>query len=115
MQHPDKTFATYVLKHMQHSDKHTCNIRLKKQTKHGHILTTYVYNHRNICNIPIYFCNIRMKTCNVPLKHLTHLKCTLETCIVSRCCLLGYLHRGATAVTGGEVGGARAAWGDHRK
>jgi hypothetical protein len=61
MQHTDKTLATYVLKHMQHSDKHICNIRLEKQTKHGHILTTYVYNHRNIYNIQIYFCNIRMK------------------------------------------------------
>jgi hypothetical protein len=27
-------------------DKHTCN---------------YVYNHCNICNIPIYFCNIHLK------------------------------------------------------
>jgi hypothetical protein len=32
-----------------------------------------VYNHCNICNIPIYFCNIRMKR----LKHTYE---TLETC-----------------------------------
>jgi hypothetical protein len=37
---------------MQHSDKHTCNIRLKTQMRHcGQTLTTYVYNHCNICNI----------------------------------------------------------------
>jgi hypothetical protein len=46
--------------------KHTCNIPLKKQMKHWrHTLATYVYNHCNICNIPIYFCNIRVKQ----LKH----------------------------------------------
>jgi len=46
---------------MQHPDKHTCKICLEKQTKHGQMLATYVYNHCNIYNIPIYFCNIRMK------------------------------------------------------
>ena len=35
-------------------------------------LATYVYNHCNICNIPIYFCNIR-------IKHLQHTSETLET------------------------------------
>ena len=58
---------------MQHSDKHTCDIRLKKQMTHwGRTLATYVYNHCNMCNIPIYFCNIRMK-------HLKHISKTSET------------------------------------
>ena len=35
------------------------------------MLATYVYNHCNICNIPIYFCNIRMK-------HLQHTYETLK-------------------------------------
>ena len=35
-------------------------------------LPTYVYSHCNICNIPIYFCNIHMK-------HLQHIPKTSET------------------------------------
>jgi hypothetical protein len=27
-----------------------------------HTLTTYMYSYCNMCNIPIYFCNIQMKT-----------------------------------------------------
>ena len=61
------------MKHMQHSDKHTCNIRLKKQVKHWEqTFATYVYNHCNICNIQIYFCNIHTK-------HLQHISETSET------------------------------------
>ena len=42
----------------------------KKQIKHWeHKLVTYVYNHCNICNILIYFCNI----------HIKHLQHTYET------------------------------------
>jgi hypothetical protein len=46
-----KTFANIRNTHIKHmnicvKDKHTCN---------------YVYNHSNICNIPIYFCNIHLK------------------------------------------------------
>jgi hypothetical protein len=80
-QHRDKTLASsYVWKHMQYPNKHTCNIRRKKQMKHWkHELATYVYNHYNMCNIPIYFYNIRMKhlqrtsktfvwnICNIPI------------------------------------------------
>jgi hypothetical protein len=48
-------------------------MRLEKQLKHWkQKLATYVYNQCNICNIPIYFCNIRMK-------HLQHLDETSET------------------------------------
>ena len=58
---------------MQHSNKHTCNIRLEKQLKHWEQkLATYVYNH---CNISIYFCNIHMKH----LHHLDETSDTLET------------------------------------
>jgi hypothetical protein len=39
-----------------------------------------MYNHCNICNIPICFCNIYMKkTWNIPTKHLKHLKHTPAT------------------------------------
>jgi hypothetical protein len=70
----------------------------------GHTLATYVYNHCNICNIPIYFCNNRMKHLqHIPLKHLKHLKCALETCIVSQCGLLRCLHRGAVAVALSDI------------
>jgi hypothetical protein len=44
------------------SNKHTYNIRLKKHMKHlKRTLATYMYNHCNMCNITIYFCNIHMK------------------------------------------------------
>jgi hypothetical protein len=37
-----------------------------------HTLKTYVYNHYNMCNIPIYFCNI-------DVQHLQHTSETTET------------------------------------
>jgi hypothetical protein len=40
-----------------------------------HTLATYVYNHCNICNILIYFCNIHMKH----LKHISETTKTLKT------------------------------------
>jgi hypothetical protein len=81
-QHLDKTITSYVWKHMQHSNKHTCNIHTseKKQMKHWEQeLATYVYNH---CNITIYFCNIRMK-------YLQHTSETFKTLSAetSPCCL----------------------------
>jgi hypothetical protein len=60
------------VKHMQHPDKHTCNVRLKKMKYWEQKLATYVYNYCNICNISIYFCNIHMK-------HLQHTFETSET------------------------------------
>jgi hypothetical protein len=37
-----KTFANIYIKHMQHPDKHTCNIRMIKQMKHlGQKLAIY--------------------------------------------------------------------------
>jgi hypothetical protein len=60
-----------MCEHLQHSNKHICNIRLKKkQMKHREQkLSTYAYNHCNICNVPIYLCNI----------HTEHLQHTYET------------------------------------
>jgi hypothetical protein len=64
------------VKYIQHPDKHSCNIRLKKQMKHWEqTFEMYVYNHCNICNILIYFCNIRMKH----LKYTSEITETLET------------------------------------
>jgi hypothetical protein len=37
-----------------------------------HTLETYVYNHYNMCNIPIYFCNI-------DIQHMQHTSKTSET------------------------------------
>ena len=39
------------------------------------ILATYMYSHCNMCNIPIYFCNIHMKH----LQHASKTSKTLET------------------------------------
>jgi hypothetical protein len=47
-------------------------------------------------------------TCNIPLKHLKHLKCTLETFIVSRCGLLRCLHQGAALYQEARLEGSRA-------
>jgi hypothetical protein len=67
-----ETYSTSKQTHLQHV--------WKKQIKYWEQkLATYVYNHCNIYNILIHFCNIRMKTCNIRLKHLKHLKHTLAT------------------------------------
>jgi hypothetical protein len=80
------------VKHVQHSDKHTCNIRLEKQLKHWEQkLATYVYIHCNICNILIYFYCFTISTrntCNIQMKHLKHLKDSFATCISSAQCHL---------------------------
>jgi hypothetical protein len=61
---------------MQHPTKHACNIGQKTEKKHWEQnLATYVYNNYNICNIPIYFCNIHMKR----LQHTSKTSKTLET------------------------------------
>jgi hypothetical protein len=50
-----------------------------KQIKHWEQkLATYVYNHCDICNIPIYFCNIRVK-------HLQHTFKTFRTLEIYAC------------------------------
>jgi hypothetical protein len=43
---------------------------------------TYVYSHYNLCNIPIYFCNIHMK-------HLQHAYETPETLETYACNMSG--------------------------
>ena len=51
---------------MQYPDETLANIRLENEMKHlEHTLETYVYSHCNMCNISIYFCNIK-------IKHLQH-------------------------------------------
>jgi hypothetical protein len=50
-----------------------------------------VYNHCNICNISIYFCNIHMKQFQHTPKHLKHLKQMLATCAFKRKHLLAAL------------------------
>ena len=51
---------------MQHTQETLTNIRLEREMKHlEHTLETYVYSHFNMCNISIYFCNIK-------IKHLQH-------------------------------------------
>jgi hypothetical protein len=60
--------------YMQHPDK-TFNIRLEQMKYLEHTLETYMYGHYNMCNILIYFCNIRMKR----LKQIFETTETLET------------------------------------
>jgi hypothetical protein len=82
-----KTFENHY-KHMQHLDKilAICNIQINKLATYvsktdGHwekTLATYVYNHCNICDIPIYFCNVY-------LKHLQHTFKTFETLTIYAC------------------------------
>jgi hypothetical protein len=64
--------------HTQHPNKNTSNVRLKKQMKHlKQTLATYMFSHCNICDIPIYFCNIYTK----PLQHISEISTTTETYI----------------------------------
>jgi hypothetical protein len=61
---------------MQHPDKHRWNIRNRR-------LQHTCANHCNICNILIYFCNIRIKYLQQPLKHLKQLKHMFATRVFS--------------------------------
>ena len=66
-----------------HPDETLANIRLENEMKHlEHTLETYVYSHCNMCNVPIYFCNIKMK-------HLQHLDKTSET-LKTYACNMGF-------------------------
>jgi hypothetical protein len=68
------------MKHLQHMYENICAtsgwntfyIRVKHMQHLEQTLATYMHSHCNICNIPIYFCNIHMK-------HLQHAYETLET------------------------------------
>jgi hypothetical protein len=62
LQHPDKTFATFV--------------RIDETLKHT--FKTYVYSHYNMCNISIYFCNI-------DIQHSQHTSKTSETLETNYC------------------------------
>jgi hypothetical protein len=57
---------------LQQSDKNICNIRLEQMKHLENTLETYVYSNYNMCNIPIYFCNIDKQ-------HLQHTPETSET------------------------------------
>ena len=72
LQHSMKIPETLAL---QHSKWNTCNIRLKQINHLEHTLETYVYSHYNMCNIPIYFCNIDIQH----LQHTSESSKTLET------------------------------------
>jgi hypothetical protein len=58
-------------------------MRLKKtQMIHWEVkLATYVYNHWNICNISIYFCNIHMKRLQYTCETSETLENTPATCV----------------------------------
>ena len=72
--------TSYVEKHMQHTDETLANIRLENEMKHlEHTLKTYVYSHHNMCNILIYFCNIKMIHLQYPDETSETLKHTLAT------------------------------------
>ena len=76
-------------------------------------LATYMYSHCNMCNIPIYFCNIYMKQ----LQHTSETSETLDTHFCNMCfqlnisSLLGRMEAHWHAdFTGVElVGGAKLA------
>ena len=70
---------------MQRQNNNTYNISLKKKMKHLEwTFATSVYNHYNMCNISIYFCNIHMK-------HLQHTFETSET-IETYSCNMRFQH-----------------------
>jgi hypothetical protein len=63
--------------------KALANICLENEMKHlEHTLETYVYSHHNMCNIPIYFYNIKMK-------HSQHPDKTYET-LQTYSCNIGF-------------------------
>jgi hypothetical protein len=74
MQHLNKHACNVYLEniHLKKTDEklgtEACNIRVQMKNWEQK-LTTYTYNHFNICNISIYFCNI----------HVKHLQYTSET------------------------------------
>jgi hypothetical protein len=80
MKYFEKTLATFVWKHLQHSDKHL-QYTSEKQMKHfEQTLATFVYSYCNMCNILIYFYNIYMQH----LQHISKaLKYMLATCASS--------------------------------
>ena len=89
---------------MQHPNKHTFNVRLKKEMKHWkQKLTIYVYNHSNICNIPIYFCNIHMKQ----LQHTYKISETLETQACNMCFQAQHLLAAWTKMEARQLGARR--------
>jgi hypothetical protein len=80
IKHPDKT-CNICVKHMQHLNKHTCNVHLKKKMKHlERTLATYVYNIATRATSRSILATSICNTYNKPLKHLKQLKHTFATC-----------------------------------
>jgi hypothetical protein len=64
---------------MQYPVETLANICLENKMRYlEYSLETYVYSHYNMCYIPIYFCNIKMK-------HLQHLDETSGTLKIYSC------------------------------
>ena len=79
LKHLQKHLKT-VVKHMQHPNKtHLQHTSEKTYETLEHKLATYVYNHCDICNIPIYFCNIHIKYLQHAYETPETLKHTLAT------------------------------------
>jgi hypothetical protein len=73
------------VKHIQHPDKHTCNIRLKIRWNIGnrrlqHMCTTIATDATSRSTFATHIWN----TCNIPLKHMKHLGQTIKTCAFSK-------------------------------
>jgi hypothetical protein len=88
MQHLDKTLATYVWKDMQDLNKHTCNIRMRKQMKHWnrimqHTCTTIATYAASWST----FATSISSNCNKPIKHLKHRLVTCSFSTTSPYCL----------------------------
>ena len=94
-QHPDLL--------LQHPDENTCNIHLIQMKHLEHTLETYVYSHCNICNIPIYFCNI-------DIKHLQHTFNTPETLETYVCNILFQRKHLLAALTNGGLSARGGHW-----
>jgi hypothetical protein len=77
-----------MCEHMQHPNKHTCNICLKKEIKHLERMLQHTCTTIATCaTSQSIFATSISNTCNIPLKHLKH---TLAICAfntTSPCCL----------------------------
>jgi hypothetical protein len=89
---PLQNICNICVKHVQHSDKHTCNIRLEKQLKR------WEQNLQQTCTTIATYATSQStfetsiwSTCNIQMKHLKHSKYTFCNMrfqhSVSLCCL----------------------------
>ena len=87
---------------LQHPDEPLEHIRLIQMKHLEHTLEIYLYNHCNMCNISIYFCNIDINTCDISLEHLKHLKHMFCNILFQRKHLLAALTNGGLSARGGH-------------